>query len=84
MEVVADEFNCVDYSRDPSKIFVLKLKALKHRLIGWNRYSGGSLKASLEACSKRRVNELDLLEEERGLNSLENEERLTTRKGYLL
>lgn len=68
-EVVDLEWNRVSYSSNPSKVFALKIKALKFHLRDWNHNSVGSRKANKESC-RRRIKELDLLEENRDLSSV--------------
>jgi len=49
------------------RVFAIKLKSLKKKLIAWNKNSGDSLKKNLEDC-RVKIKELDLLEEERNLS----------------
>lgn len=83
IEIVEFEWKNVVVSGNASQIFALKLKALKKRLIAWNKSSGDSLKANLEVC-KEKINELDWLEEECNLLCDERGIRNGLRKAFQL
>lgn len=82
LEVVEREWNREGFSGNPSRIFVLKLKALKHFLRSWKKNSGDSIKGSMDSCGKR-INVLDILEEVRSLSREERTEREILRKEFL-
>lgn len=50
MDVVEPVWTSRVYFGNPSRIFALKLKALKFKLKAWNKTTGESLKANLEDC----------------------------------
>lgn len=83
MEVVKLEWNSGVYSGNPSRIFALKLKALKFKLKAWNKNSGDSLKPKLED-TRRKIKILDLVEEERVLSAQERDDRERVKKEFLL
>lgn len=60
LDVINHEWN-IEFSENPSRRFVLKLKSLK-ALKAWNRNSALSLKMVLEEC-KGKIRALNLLEE---------------------
>lgn len=74
MEMVEMVWNSEEYSGNPSRIFALKLKALKVKLKAWNKNLGDSFKGKLED-SCRRIKELDLVEDGGMLSPQERDER---------
>lgn len=83
MEVVENEWSRVQYLGNLSKIFMLKLKALKFLLKDWNKNSRDSFKLKKDICSKR-IGELDLVKEDRDLLDEERGERERLKKEFLL
>lgn len=61
IEVVESMWHNEVYYENPSRIFALKLKALKFKLKAWNKNTGDSLKTNLKVC-RRKIKSWGLVE----------------------